>query len=47
MDFPPEKNARLLKAADLYDRIALQVLADADHGTSVIAPYPSEGETWN
>lgn len=48
-EFPPEPARHLTQAADLYEKMAGQVLRDDTHGTADIAPYPSAmkpGQKW-
>jgi hypothetical protein len=48
-EFNPDTAKHLLKAADIYDKQANQVLRDKDHCVITIAPYPSmlkTGEKW-
>ncbi len=48
-EFTGDAADHLLKAADLYDRMANQVLRDEDHCVITVAPMPwslEEGEVW-
>jgi hypothetical protein len=48
-DFPAESSPHLLRAADLYEKMATQVLTDERHCFTSIAPYPwslKPGQTW-
>jgi hypothetical protein len=48
-DFTPPAQRHLGKAADLYHKMAKQVLRDEKHSVVTIAPYPwslKKGETW-
>lgn len=48
-EFGDATSDHLLKAADLYDRMANQVLRDEEHSVVTVAPMPwslKDGETW-